>query len=233
MDKKKNTLAYISIIATIIIIVFVCLFITRQNSSKAQKSESSPDTDIIQNINDNSELLAYLDEQNTIMADMMKNMSLKASGNADLDFLIGMIPHHEAAVEISKIYLTYGNGNSELKSLAENIIEVQTNEIENMRQLITKMEKSGETDPKKEQSYLDRYNKMLSSHKHIEHETEAAKNVDAAFAEGMIIHHQMAIDMAEAILDFSDTREICDLANDIIRQQKDDISQMEQLFKDL
>jgi protease II len=54
----------------------------------------------------------YLKEENAIMGRMMEEMdSARNTGSAELDFLHGMIPHHQSAVEMSKSYLEYaGNG---------------------------------------------------------------------------------------------------------------------------
>ena len=48
------------------------------------------------------------------------------------------------------------------------------------------------------------------------------KNVDEAFAKGMITHHQMAIDMSETILKYTDNSTIKNMAENIIdtRQKK-------------
>ena len=43
----------------------------------------------------------YVTEQNDIMNKMQEGMDkVQDTGNATLDFLYGMIPHHESAVEI-------------------------------------------------------------------------------------------------------------------------------------
>ena len=61
---------------------------------------------------------------------MMEEMNgMKMSGNADKDFLVMMIPHHQSAVAMSEDELKYGN-NLELKKLAQKIINDQKKEIE-------------------------------------------------------------------------------------------------------
>lgn len=164
---------------------------------------------------------------------MMDNMSVKESGSAELDFLIGMIPHHEAAIEITKSYLKYGGKNRKLKKLAEEIIEDQIEEAGEMRILVKKIESQTGTDKEKERAYLDFYNKMMSSHQNIQHETETASNVESAYIEGMVIHHQMAADMAKAILENTRHDETRDIAEDIIERQEEEISQMEAIFNDM
>jgi uncharacterized protein (DUF305 family) len=54
------------------------------------------------------------------------------SGNADLDFLAQMIPHHEGAVEMARLYLVAGN-DPLLRRLAEEIIAGQQAEITAMK----------------------------------------------------------------------------------------------------
>ncbi len=102
-----------------------------------------------------------------------------------------------------------------------------------MRELIRKIQKSGITDNEREKGYLKLYNKMMSSHQHITEETEASSDVEKAYIEGMVIHHQMAADMAEAILKYSSRHEIKDIADDILEMQMEEISQMEEIFNNM
>lgn len=61
-------------------------------------------------------------------ARMHKDMAITFSGNADVDFARGMIPHHQGAIDMAKIELQYGK-DPELKKLAEDIIKTQESEI--------------------------------------------------------------------------------------------------------
>jgi uncharacterized protein (DUF305 family) len=70
-------------------------------------------------------------------AAMMKAMTIKYSGNADIDFVRGMIPHHEGAVEMAKIELQYGK-DPKLKKLAKAIIAAQEKEISFMKAWLDK-----------------------------------------------------------------------------------------------
>ena len=41
-------------------------------------------------------------------AKMHKDMTMTFSGDADVDFIKGMLPHHQGAVDMAKIVLQYG-----------------------------------------------------------------------------------------------------------------------------
>ena len=59
---------------------------------------------------------------------MHKDMTMSFTSDADKDFIAGMLPHHQGAMDMAKIVLQYGIG-SEVKELAEGIIKAQTEEI--------------------------------------------------------------------------------------------------------
>lgn len=63
---------------------------------------------------------------------MHHNMSMDYSGDADVDFVRGMIAHHQGAIDMAKVELKYGKDN-EMRRLAERIIKAQQGEIKLMQ----------------------------------------------------------------------------------------------------
>ena len=59
---------------------------------------------------------------------MHRDMAIDFTGNADIDFLLGMIPHHQGAVDMARVVLEHGT-DPEVRKLAEAVIAAQTVEI--------------------------------------------------------------------------------------------------------
>ena len=74
----------------------------------------------------------FLVEADAAMKQMMFNMDIKPSGDADRDFVAMMIPHHLGAVDMARAELRYGH-NEVLRRIAQGIIVEQLQEIEAMR----------------------------------------------------------------------------------------------------
>lgn len=71
---------------------------------------------------------------------MMRDMDIAYTGDADVDFVRGMIPHHQAAIDAAKIVLKHGK-NPENQKLAKAIIEAQEREIAEMQAWLKKYAK--------------------------------------------------------------------------------------------
>jgi uncharacterized protein (DUF305 family) len=54
------------------------------------------------------------------------------TGDPDIDFARGMIPHHQAAIDMAKIQLEFGK-DPEMRKLAEAIIAAQESEIATLK----------------------------------------------------------------------------------------------------
>lgn len=195
------------------------------NNGSGSDTKSSQINDML---NGNDSLGKYLTEQDSIMMGMMDEMVIREhSGNASLDFLKGMIPHHEAAIDMAESYLKYGGESTELENIAKDIISVQKDELKQMNELMKQYEEDGKTDPKKEEEYLEKYSSMFSEGPMSHHlDPSSVDTIDQAFGEGMILHHQMAVDMAKDILEYTDYEEIRKLAQDIIDTQEKEIEDM-------
>ena len=90
-------------------------------STTTKSSSTSPATKAYQAINDK----------------MHQDMSIAFTGNADVDFVRGMIPHHQGAVEMAKVVIAHGK-DPQIRKLAEEIVKAQESEIALMQEWLKK-----------------------------------------------------------------------------------------------
>jgi uncharacterized protein (DUF305 family) len=72
-----------------------------------------------------------------VMMTMHKSMSdVKPTGDVDIDFIQGMIPHHQGAIDMAKIELAKGKDPQAI-AMAKEIIKAQEKEIATMQKWLT------------------------------------------------------------------------------------------------
>ena len=138
---------------------------------------------------------------------------------SDINFAEMMIPHHEQAIEMSEIAFK-NTMNSEVLQLAQEIKDAQAPEIDLMKSW------AGVKVSTHAGHIMDG---MLSEDELNALRAATGAEFDRLFLQGMIKHHQGAIEMA---MDFknSNSMVVADLSAAIIKQQEIEITRMEELL---
>lgn len=140
---------------------------------------------------------------------------------SEREFIEGMIPHHQEAVDTAKEVIERGGSTSEIKQLVEDIVVAQEAEIAEMKQWYEDW--YGEP-------YADNgeYMPMMRELANL-----SGAELDRVFLEDMIGHHMGAIMMARSVQPYIEHNEIAELTQAIVSTQSAEIAQMRQMLQGL
>jgi len=155
----------------------------------------------------------------SMMGGMNHMMGMMVS--SEREFIEGMIPHHQEAVDTAKEVIARGGSTPEIKKLVENIVVAQEAEITEMKQW-----------------YQDWYGEPYTNQGEYmnmmrELETLSGADLDRVFLQDMIGHHMGAIMMARSVQPYVEHIEIAELTQVIVSTQSAEIAQMRQMLQGL
>ncbi|MEM4780597.1 MAG: DUF305 domain-containing protein [Halalkalicoccus sp.] len=146
---------------------------------------------------------------------------------ADVEFMRMMILHHEQAIEMAKL-IPGRTDRRELCDLGPEIIEVQQAEIEQMHDWLAEADADPDHgDHGHDHGDHGEMDGMLSEAEMVELRCAEGEEFDCLFVEGMIVHHEGAIDMSEEVLAEGSAERVAALAAEVIEVQREEIEMME------
>lgn len=142
----------------------------------------------------------------------------------DAMFLAMMIPHHEQAVEMSNLAKTNG-ASPEVLALATSIANSQGPEITQMQGLLEAAGALGEMG-----QHMGHMDGLLSEEQMSELKAAQGADFDRLYLEGMIMHHEGAVTMAQNAIDSGGNAAVIALAKQQVAVQTAEIAQMKQML---
>ena len=149
--------------------------------------------------------------------------------DVDRAFIEGMVPHHQAAIEMARVELDRGR-NAKVRALAQSIIDDQENEISRMSAMAER--KWGFRPARHRPGPMGVLMGMPISMDMSTMADHMAKTtqVDRMFLEMMIPHHAAAITMADELLNQGNDERLVRMARTVISAQAREIAEMQKLL---
>lgn len=172
----------------------------------------------------------YLNTYHSILDEMIQSMTQADLGNSiSYNFIIQMIPHHHAAIQISKNLLNY-TINIPLQNIALQIIRDQTKSMKDMLQIQSSCELLTNT---KQDLYLfqRRMNQVMHMMFFEMENVRTTNQINADFIREMIPHHEGAVKMSENALQYEICPELKPILEAILTSQEKGIAQMQYLLQ--
>lgn len=172
----------------------------------------------------------YLRRYHEILDNMIAGMTgAELTDSISHNFIVQMIPHHRAAIEMSENLLQYSTL-APLQRIAQGIIQEQTRSIGDMEQALPCCQRQCNT-LQARQDY-DRCFQRITRTMFSRMEAACASgNIDADFLREMIPHHQGAIQMSQNALRFPICQELRPILMAIITSQERGVRQMQRLLR--
>lgn len=172
----------------------------------------------------------YLCTYRRILEQMIEAMTQARLGNSiSGNFIVQMIPHHRAAIEMSENLLRESCFQP-LIQIAQNIIRTQKQGIAEMeRMLCGCRQKTNCADAVCR--YQDKMDSILQTMFDEMKHAETGNCINADFMREMIPHHKGAVRMAKTALEYDICEALVPVLEAIIREQEEGIQKMEQLLR--
>ncbi|TLP74078.1 DUF305 domain-containing protein [Nesterenkonia sphaerica] len=151
--------------------------------------------------------------------------------DADIEYVSGMIAHHEQAVEMSDILLNKDDVAPDVAALAHDIRQAQQPEIDQMESWMESWGHAADAEHGGHGDASDAHHGMMSDEDLEELESSGGEAASQLFLEQMIAHHEGAVTMAEDHLQHGHHPEALELSEDVIADQTAEIEQMEEMLK--
>lgn len=181
------------------------------------------------NCNFSNNTRIYLDSFYSILDEMVEGMTTaRLTDSISHNFIVQMIPHHRAAIRMSRNLLKYTT-NIPLQNIAEQIITEQTKSIHNMQQIECRCGQHGNS-PEDVYSYQCRMQQIMQIMFHEMGTARTTNQINADFMREMIPHHEGAIRMSETTLRYSICPDLVPVLQSIITSQKRGVCQMRHLL---
>ena len=171
----------------------------------------------------------YLSRYYEILDEMKQGMCEPAlTESISHNFIVQMIPHHQAAIEMSNNLLQYTTF-VPLQNIAAHIIASQTKSIADMRAALAQCSEL----PNTEQElclYARRFEQITQTMFTDMGNATATNHLTCNFMREMIPHHRGAIQMAENTLRFPICPALVPILQSIITSQQEGVCKMERLL---
>lgn len=175
---------------------------------------------------------SYLERFQAILKEMIEQMSdAKPTQSISGSFIKQMIPHHQAAIEMSQNLLLYTT-DIPLQNIALGIISEQKKSIENMMAAYEKCSALNNT-PQELTAYQMENDSIIEEMFYEMRSARTDNNLNANFIWEMIPHHRGAVRMSENALKHCLCPELVPILEAIIASQKKGIRQMRQLLRQM
>lgn len=174
----------------------------------------------------------YLYRYDEILNQMAEKMlSQNVTNSVTINFIECMIPHHQAAIDMSENLLQYTRYQP-LQEIAKNIIKMQTEGIKQMEEIAKTtygFPNTLQVVDHYRQKYLEITKKMIERMRNA----PRSVNINLNFTNEMIPHHEGAIAMCENLLQYRIDPRLKLVADSIIKGQSKGVKELKEVQKRL
>ena len=171
----------------------------------------------------------YLCRFYKILDEMIEGMTnAELTSSLSHNFIVQMIPHHRAAIEMSENLLQFTTF-VPLQHIAQNIINEQTKSIENMQKVLSHCARLSNSE--QDLCLYDRRFRQITQTMFSQMCNACSdNNINADFMREMIPRHQGAIKMSKNVLQYPICPELDSILQAIITSQEKGVLEMRRLL---